>query len=429
MRKINTLYFIATTLLILQLIGSCTNSVKTTTQISVEVNTPDLLAQLALASESNLFREMQEEALNRFKDKESNFLELFIEVHKELHPDRALIKTFGTEATLEKLTLRATDSETEKYLEDKIAHFYQEIINTHKVRLNNLNILVGKVIPNPTINKIFYKVSDIAENQKESVEKSMSTNVSLRFIKALTLKEMTDFFVTFYEQKIVPKVDDSSSKDTSNVKMSLMDELLAEEQRNEKIDSIKANTLKLKPNLEAMETQRINTPLLGFGAISEMSRIMDSLNSHKEELKQDDFNFYWGAEPISLGEDSEPARVLYALKNVAKKGANLNSNHIISAKIKVDENTGQLQINTTFNEEGKVLLEKITSAHYNEFMAIVVNEKVISCPIINSPITGGELVISGGLKKPEAQFLSNQLNAGSLPASCRVVSIKKDQQE
>lgn len=399
----------------------CANERDYTTEITLEVNTPEIIEELAMASESNLFREIQKEALNRLKKGESNYLDLFIEVHNELYPKRALIKTFGTEEAINQLTLRAPDDETKKYLAKKVDDTYNKIGFIEETRLNSMNIFVGKTHYQTDRNQIILEVTDIPENQKSRIAGLLNTNVSVQFLEAYSLDEMGDFMSTFYEQKMVAKVSENNPTD-------VIDDLLESERRERMQDSLRENALKnalkFRGNIEAIQNYS-NTPEIGFGMPSEKDRIMDSLNSLKKELMKSNYHFYWGAKPVHAVDASNSFLVLYALKPNQNEKEKLNASHILSSEVKIDPNTGAMTVYVVFNNEGTDRLNKITTEHYNKFMAIVVNNEVVSCALINSPITEGEMVISGGLDKPEAENLSSLLSAGSLPASCEVIRIDK----
>lgn len=89
-----------------------------------------------------------------------------------------------------------------------------------------------------------------------------------------------------------------------------------------------------------------------------------------------------------------------------------------SATVGSDQN-GNRTVNFALKERGKQLFSDWTSAHVNEFFAIVLDSVVISAPRINDKITGGQVQITsggiGGFPQKEAQNLVNVLRFGSLP--------------
>ena len=80
---------------------------------------------------------------------------------------------------------------------------------------------------------------------------------------------------------------------------------------------------------------------------------------------------------------------------------------------------GRRTVNFVLKEKGKNLFGSWTTAHSGQYFAIVLDNVVISAPVINEPIPGGNVQISsgslGGFTRQEADELVNVLRFGSLP--------------
>jgi preprotein translocase subunit SecD len=82
------------------------------------------------------------------------------------------------------------------------------------------------------------------------------------------------------------------------------------------------------------------------------------------------------------------------------------------------------QIEFTLTGEGSQLFSEYTSAHIGESLAIVLDKKVLSAPRIQSAITGGRGVITGGttgFSADEAQRLADLLRYGALPVPLKII--------
>ena len=81
--------------------------------------------------------------------------------------------------------------------------------------------------------------------------------------------------------------------------------------------------------------------------------------------------------------------------------------------------TGQRTVDFTLNDKGKQLFADYTAGHVQDFFAIVLDGAVISAPVINEAIPGGQVQISqngiGGYPLAEAQNLVTILQFGQLP--------------
>ncbi|MDR1786282.1 MAG: protein translocase subunit SecD [Spirochaetaceae bacterium] len=105
---------------------------------------------------------------------------------------------------------------------------------------------------------------------------------------------------------------------------------------------------------------------------------------------------------------------------VIKKEIALDGKHIKSAQIDSDL-TGKPQVTFNLDAEGAVIFGDFTSAHVNENLAIVSDDKIKSYARINSAITGGNVAISGfGLD--EAQDLQKVLQTAWLSVPLSVES-------
>ncbi len=81
---------------------------------------------------------------------------------------------------------------------------------------------------------------------------------------------------------------------------------------------------------------------------------------------------------------------------------------------------GEPQINFTLNGEGANTFAKLTRAHVNDRLAIVLDGEVLSAPNISEPILSGKGVITGQFSVEEASLLALALRSGSLPAPMHV---------
>ena len=82
---------------------------------------------------------------------------------------------------------------------------------------------------------------------------------------------------------------------------------------------------------------------------------------------------------------------------------------------------GMPVVSFRFNTAGGRRFGAITSQNVGEFLAILLDDAVISAPRIRSPIPGGSGIIEGGFTVEGAQDLSLLLRAGALPAPLTIL--------
>lgn len=82
---------------------------------------------------------------------------------------------------------------------------------------------------------------------------------------------------------------------------------------------------------------------------------------------------------------------------------------------------GRIAVGFQLNDEGRDLFADYTSKNVGQFLAIVLDKRIISVPQVESPITQGSGVITGNFTHEEANNLAIQLRYGSLPIPLKVV--------
>lgn len=116
---------------------------------------------------------------------------------------------------------------------------------------------------------------------------------------------------------------------------------------------------------------------------------------------------------VAPGEDEHQARY-YLLGKVLLSGKELKT-----ASINPD-NLGRMGVSLSFNSEGALLFEEATGRLVNRQIAILLDGVVISAPVVQSRIAGGNAQITGRFSADEASRLAIMLKAGALPVSVEI---------
>jgi preprotein translocase subunit SecD len=98
----------------------------------------------------------------------------------------------------------------------------------------------------------------------------------------------------------------------------------------------------------------------------------------------------------------------------------LTGDQIKSVNVTTD-NTGAMVVAFELKTDGASIFAEHTSQNVGKYLGIVLDKKVISCPSINSAITGGSGIIQGSFDYESANALAIQLRYGSLPIPLKVV--------
>jgi preprotein translocase subunit SecD len=125
----------------------------------------------------------------------------------------------------------------------------------------------------------------------------------------------------------------------------------------------------------------------------------------------------WGSDTVSLG--ARPYRPLYVLDSREI----ITGEYLIDAKPSQDPLEG-VKVDFTFNNEGGRRFRDQTSKHIGDYMAIVLDDRVMSAPVIQGAIGARGQITMGGRDIQAAQDLALVLRAGALPVPLTVVEAR-----
>jgi preprotein translocase subunit SecD len=118
-------------------------------------------------------------------------------------------------------------------------------------------------------------------------------------------------------------------------------------------------------------------------------------------------------EPVQAPESGEP------VFRTIMTGAELDS-----VAVSQDTIGGGYSVNFRLKSNGARIFADHTSQNIGKFLTIVLDKQVISSPIINDAIIGGEGIISGGFTFESANAFAVQLRYGSLPVPLKIVETR-----
>lgn len=99
----------------------------------------------------------------------------------------------------------------------------------------------------------------------------------------------------------------------------------------------------------------------------------------------------------------------------------LTGKYIKTARVEYDGRTNKPQIGLVFNDEGAKIFADITKKNIGKPLAISLDGQVISAPIIQAEIIGGQAQITGSFSIQEANELSRSLKYGALPVAIELI--------
>ncbi len=106
---------------------------------------------------------------------------------------------------------------------------------------------------------------------------------------------------------------------------------------------------------------------------------------------------------------------------LVKKRTLLTGAHLTNARVQINSQYNEPYVGIEFDRKGGRIFEKITGENIKKRLAIVLDNKVYSAPVIQDKISGGQASITGRFTAEEARDLAIVLRAGALPAPVKIL--------
>jgi len=100
----------------------------------------------------------------------------------------------------------------------------------------------------------------------------------------------------------------------------------------------------------------------------------------------------------------------------------LTGRYISGAQLTFDQITRSPQINLSFNKEGSKLFADVTGRNVGKPVAVFLDNNLITAPVVQEKIMGGQAQITGQFTIQEAKELVGRFNAGALPAPINLIN-------
>jgi protein-export membrane protein SecD len=127
------------------------------------------------------------------------------------------------------------------------------------------------------------------------------------------------------------------------------------------------------------------------------------------------------AAPPQAGTITVPAQADPGIVYVVEEAPLMTGEDLTDAQTSFDQRTNEPVVNFRLSTAGARKFGDVTAKNVGKPFAIVLDDKVISAPVIREPITGGQGQISGSFTVQPANDLAILLRAGALPAKLTIV--------
>ncbi len=177
-----------------------------------------------------------------------------------------------------------------------------------------------------------------------------------------------------------------------------------------RIDEIGTN----EPNIIKRGNDRILVELPGLDDPMRIKSLLGKTANltFRFVTNQNDDSF--GAEKLEFEDASEEAAVV-------SKRIILSGDNLLDAQPRMDNQTNETVVSFTLDRVGAKRFGKATSTGIGKQLAIVLDGKIISAPVIRDTIASGSGQISGGFTFQSATDLALLLRSGALPAPLNII--------
>jgi preprotein translocase subunit SecD len=152
--------------------------------------------------------------------------------------------------------------------------------------------------------------------------------------------------------------------------------------------------------------------LIGRTALLEFRLVSDSAVDLKKAIAGELIPQY----ELMYMEEKENDKKAERTPLLIKKKTELTGANLIDAYASFGGGLGQPIVSLKFDRKGSAIFSKLTGENINRRLAIVLDGKVYSAPVIRCKIPNGQAIIEGSFTREEANDLAVVLRAGALPA-------------
>ncbi len=209
-------------------------------------------------------------------------------------------------------------------------------------------------------------------------------------------EENNIFFINYSTQGIV------------KLKTSSQDQALEIVRR--RIDEIGTN----EPNILKRGNDRILVELPGLDDPMRIKSLLGKTANLTFRFVTNNDQDSFGAEKLSYEDESEEAALV-------SKRIILSGDNLLDAQPRMDSETNETVVTFTLDRVGAKRFGKATSTGIGKQLAIVLDGKIISAPVIRDTIASGSGQISGGFTFQSATDLALLLRSGALPAPLNII--------
>ena len=210
------------------------------------------------------------------------------------------------------------------------------------------------------------------------------------------IQEENNYFIVNYSKQGIVELKTSSQDQALEIVRRRVDEIGTNE-----------------PNILKRGNDRILVELPGLDDPMRIKKLLGKTANLTFRFVTNNTKDSFGAEKLKFENDQEEA--------VVSKRIILSGDNLLDAQPRMDSQTNETVVSFTLDRVGAKRFGKATSTGIGKQLAIVLDGKIISAPVIRDTIASGSGQISGGFTFQSATDLALLLRSGALPAPLNII--------
>ncbi len=389
--------------------------------VVLEVSKYDLLKQLASDPKNPKLVAALDKARAQEASGEGDLIELFADNYISANPGAQLVTLFSNGENVDELPRNASNDAVISWLKKSADEGVESTYTKLKERIDKFGVTQPYVTLQQSTGRIMVELPGV-DNPKRARELLQST-ANLQFWSVIPGQTAAQFInsannalISLEENEVVVQDTLNNQQDTVTVvKDSLelaMDTLLGESDTTEEADEAQ----NAGPLVDLL-IQSSDPAAFGMVAENDTAKLMRYLRSDEVIAEfPAGTRFMLGANPV----DNTRNYHVYAIAGNEDDDEPLLDGSVVKNAAQDRDQVQNIVVSLTMNAEGARQWRDITTAYKGKFIAISLDNKVYSAPVVNDVIPNGRSSISGNFTQQEAIDLSNILEVGKLPVPSRI---------
>lgn len=430
--------------------------------VTLELSTADVIRGLSNFSTDKDFNTALDNAVKQQTNSQTDLVTLFGQEFAKINPNNKLAAIFSTADLQSKVSYKSTNEEVLKVIRGEVDDAVKRSYNIIRTRIDKFGVTQPNV-QQAANGRILVELPGVKD--KERVRKLLQGTAELEFWPTYQFGDIVSQIIevnktlkTLNDRDSLAKlgsnpvatpdttVADSVKSAQVDTKDSAANALLNEINKPVAADSAKNDTSTADKGTMTPEQFKKEYPLfsvltpsdfqvktkedqdavyknarVGFASMRDTAEV-NAIFARPEikALLKGDLKFLWSAK--SPFPTDETIRELVAIKVASRDGrAPLDGGSVSNARGDRSVLTYKPEITMQMNPEGAQRWKRMTSENIGKQIAIVLDDQVYSYPTVQGEIPNGNSQITGDFTDMEAADMANILQAGKLPAPCRII--------